>query len=225
MDLIDVIIISHAKNDEFKKLTERCIKSLRDSETDFVFNVIIVESNKEVIYPNVITYHYKGEFNYNKACNRGYQFTTGDYVGFFNNDIEFQPGWCTQLLKYECDSASPICMLTHRMVKYHGKIKPIFGYRIGQELAGWAIVMKRTTYEAIQGFDEDIAFWASDDAYAQQLQALDIKHFLIPRSKVNHLNGGSNTLNTLNTDEKLHLTYEQARIFNKKYHKNLFNLN
>lgn len=226
MEVVDIVIISWAKNKSFEKMTNECIKSLVESEKDIMFNIVVIETNKKVFYQNAITYHLNTPlFNYNKACNAGYDFCITEHIGFFNNDVIFESGWCSELLKHNLDSVSPICTKTKTQNKYLKYTEPIFGYRIANQLSGWAIFMKRSVYETINGFDTDISFWASDDAYAQQLQANNIKHYLIPTSKVIHLNGGSNTLNTLNTDERIQLTYEQARIYNKKYNKNLFNLN
>ena len=68
--IIDVIILSYAKNDSIIKMNNDCINSLNTSSENHKFNILLVEteSTKEYKYPqeNVIVIQPKIEFNYNK---------------------------------------------------------------------------------------------------------------------------------------------------------------
>ena len=216
---IDIVILSYAKTDAFKKLTEDCIKSLYASDRAGLFNVIVVESIKGVTYDKVKTIHPEGKFNYNKFANIGIAEGKSEYVCVCNNDLIFNDSWATQLLKYGYDSMSPKCPRNLLQRDMYGAI---MGYETGKHISGWCICLKRKVWDKISGFDEDFEFWCADDSYREQLLNSGIKHYLISTSSVTHL--GSQTLDTEDESRKQYLTTEMARKFNKKFGRNLFNL-
>ena len=72
---IDVILLSYTKNESIFKMTKKCIESILNSEKEYSFNIILVETEKSgkynydyeevnVIIPNET-------FNYNKFLNIG----------------------------------------------------------------------------------------------------------------------------------------------------------
>ena len=74
--MIDVIILSYAYNDELYFYTDRCIKSILDSESNSsdLFNIIVLESQKDVSWdhlPNTKTYDPPKPYGYHKFMNYG----------------------------------------------------------------------------------------------------------------------------------------------------------
>lgn len=221
---IDIIILSDAKNDYFKQLTNSCISTLKKSSTTINFIIFVVESNHDVFYDDCITLHLNKEFNYNAYANAAIELGKSKWVCVCNNDLIFTTNCFENMLSYNFDSMSPISHTTQTQDQFKYKTEPIKGYKIAQHISGWCILFKREIWQLINGLDEHVSFWASDDAYAEQLQEKNVEHYLIPTAVVNHINGGSNTLKTLDMNTKEQLTYEQAKKFNRKYNKNLFNL-
>lgn len=224
---IDIVMLSWAKDDTFKKITLDAIRSLYMSENDINFNVIVVESNHDVVYPMpIITMHLnEPNFNYNRFANEGIKAGCSEYILFCNNDLFFHKGWASEMLLYGFDSMSPMSLTSPSQQKFRNERKPLKGYNIAQELPGWAIMIKRSVWNMLGGLDERVTFWCSDDCYAEQLKSNKIEHHLIPTALVNHLDGGSNTLKGLDNKTKEQLTFEQARVFNKIFSANKFNLN
>lgn len=220
---IDIFILSKATDGNLAKFTADCLTSLKKSEGSEDFNITVIEGNPKVNYSYPTkTEHYTEPFNYNGYFNRAIKNTSAEWIGCFNNDLIFDKKWYVELMKHKFDSMSPKSKHTLRQMPLEGIIK---GYDISLHISGWALVFKRNVWGTIGGLDDTCNFWCSDNAYAEQLKEHKIDHYLICDSIVNHLEQGSKTLSTLPKDKRDELTFEQAKIFNKKYNKNLFNLN
>lgn len=212
----DVIMIADSKNERLIKITQNAINSLYQSEEWIKFDVLIVEtSGKDVKYNGALSIKYPfKEFNYNRALNLGINLTGNKYILLCNNDLIFEKGFATELLKHfqaGYQSLSPFCR------KYHGQFLKegdyvLNGYRVGQELIGWCIAIDRAIIRQIRQLDETCQFWYSDNIYAEQLKSKKIKHGLVCNSFVIHL--GSKTLEGLESaDQYYNLTYNQKQYF------------
>lgn len=228
---IDIIILSYAKTDKHYQLTVNCLKSLMASKGSENFNIFVVESNHTVDYLSldISTFHFDEPFNYNGFANKGIIFTCSQLIGVFNNDVIFDENWFEEILKtykgQDLFSCSPISHTSQSQRQWFATTEPVVGYGIAKELSGWAIVFTRKLWDKLGGLDDCCTFWCSDDAYCEQLKAANVEHLLIPTSIVNHVDNGSNTLKTVDSETNYQLTMAQAKIFNKKYNANKFNLN
>lgn len=221
---IDVVILSHAKADNFKQMTINCIDSLIHSSDNYNFNIYVVESNHDVFYNNCTTLHLQQEFNYNAYANRAIELGSNKWICVCNNDVIFTNACFEEMLFYSYDSMSPLSLTSESQSEFKTLKRPVKGYSIGKHVAGWCLLFTREIWNLIEGLDEHVSFWASDDAYAEQLKQYNVEHYLIPTAVANHINGGSNTLNTLDMNTREQMTFNQVKKFNKKYNKNLFNL-
>lgn len=217
--MIDLIIISYAKDESLKQLTNNCLISLLESEEIGTFNIIIVESNPLVRYDLGETIHINEPFNYNKFGNTGIKLGSAEYVCLCNNDLIFHKGWASELIKNDLPSMSPKCPknpLQWNLNKIH------LGFETNKHISGWCLFLKRHSWESIGGFDEDFEFWCADDSYREQLKKHNINHYLIATSLVTHL--GHQTIEESTPEEIKFFTFEQVKKYNKKYNRNLFGL-
>ena len=228
---IDVIMLANTRDTWFQQLTIQTIKSLKNSEDNVNFNVVLIEDNiavreqvseyekqnipvaKHINEADIILYpDLDVEFGYNKYMNLGLEFlahnSDNEYVVLANNDLLFQPGWWANIYKAMEDnnllSACPISPKSNR----HRNLDPtseevMFGYEIRPHLPGWCIVQKRKQLYGIIGkLDEDFSFWFCDNDYGNTLKQYGIKHGLVLNSHVQHLgNPDGPTINT--TDPKI----------------------
>lgn len=173
----------------------RCIQSLRDSEDDIKFNVVMIESGAHFVdmgQDDTILYP-EGPFCYNKALNMGLSATTNDWVVLANNDLIFKKNWMHEIiiannLRKDIESFSPWNDMYDWHSRYLG-VNPqdiIEGYRIGVELTGWCIVARRSIFDRVK-LNENVNFWYSDNVYADELIAHKVKHALVTGSKVDHI--------------------------------------
>ncbi len=129
----------------------------------------------------------------------------------------FHSGWfLSHLLAFEqhptVQSLSPKCPRCRGAgYKNHENFKSgvYFGFRIGYEVAGWCITIRRHIFDIMGGLDTSTFFWYSDNNYAMQLKKSGYLHGLNADSLVTHLFGKSHCL--LNDTE--HATTGQKKFF------------
>ena len=224
---VDVIIISYAKNEEFKKITEDCVLSLISSESSIEFNVFIIESNRRESFLNLQKFkkvrviYPESEFGYNKYLNIGLNLGNSDYVCLCNNDLIFKKNWASALISAmeknpNLLSASPYSTVPHK-TKFNLNVSDSieYGYRIRRHLAGWCIFQKRKIYETIGQLDERFTFWYADNDYSETLKKRGILHGLVLNSVVEHIE--SKTINSEQITTRQKLTKDQKKIFDLKW--------
>lgn len=203
MKNVDIVVISWAKNDELRAVTQNCLDTLYASETNVRFHPYIVEQNPAIEYNWGETLHPAGAFGYNKYCNFGRKQGKSPYVALCNNDIIFHPGWATVLLSAmeqfpQFVSMSPWCPRAYG--EPDGKKGTLIeGYLARQQVSGWCIFQKREIYDVIGDLDEEFVFWYSDNDYGMTLVDNDLRHCLVPDAVVEHLGGDAVTGLTVQT--------------------------
>lgn len=222
---IDIIILSYAKTDELKSLTEQTISTLlaSENETEIKFNVLVIESNKSLapfqfkgsktIYPNEA-------FGFNKYLNIGIRETENEYVCLCNNDLVFRKNWARAILKVfnannQIGSVCSACPDTHPKSGFELNSAPLEGYE--NLFSGWCFTIKRSILETIGLFDEKFNFWYADSDYLNTLKVNNIKNFLAPSSHVIHLKG--ETTKHLSPKQLFKLTQLPRLYFNYKWRK------
>ncbi|MBB2146440.1 glycosyltransferase [Pedobacter sp. LMG 31464] len=223
---IDVIILSYAKTDALKLMTEQSIQSLIDSEdaSEVSFNIIVIESNhdlKPYQYPNTNTVYSDKKFGYHKYMNTGINMSENPYVCICNNDLLFHPKWATEILKaFDQDSsiqsASPLCSIHHPLITGIEPNSGVYiGYEVRREITGWCLFFKRSILKKTGLLDEKFTFWYADNDYANTLKKHSINHALVTSSIVDHLE--SKTLKTFNQEEQLKMTAMERFYFEYKW--------
>lgn len=210
--MLDLIILSNAKTEQFGQMTQNCIDSALEHSQGYQINIIVMEQNPLAVYSNASTKHYTGEFNYNKLANDGAKSGDAPYIMIANNDLLFKQNWLLELFKAEHGVVSPKCPNDSRQSDF---TENTTGYEVAKHFSGWCFMIKRSIWEQIEGFDEDFSFWFADNAVVKQLEGIGMPPMIVPSSLVEHL--GSKTLNTLPRNEKHEKTYGQAEKFNAKY--------
>ena len=204
----DLIIISQSKGDLIK-VTQNCINSIRKENAET--NIIVVETGDNYPYRVDTIVRYEGEFNYNRALNLGLQYAKSDYQVLCNNDIIFHPGWSRMgdiMKANDYLSASALSNDQRQRLCKRGDIC-YEGYIIGLHLTGWCIFTSKDLWPVIGKLNERHKFWFSDNIYAEQLKAQNIKHALICNIRVDHL--GSQTLQKQPRHIQQLYTYSQGR--------------
>jgi len=219
MEDVDVVLVSDAKTDSLKKITERAIKSLGE------ISVFVVESNRNVKYTGAKMIYPSCGFSYNSYLNLGARAGIGKYIFFGNNDLVFERDSLSTLLRYAkllgLNSVSPLCPDTHKKLIELGADGVLYGYRIGVQFCGWAFMWSRELYERLGGLDEAQTFWCSDNVVVEQLKQAREEHALITRSIVAHLGRGKNTLKTVQEETFYEYTIGDVDRFQRDNNKKL----
>ena len=223
----DIIILTKTADDKYYDMTYDCIQSIRYSEPDMNFNIILMESNKdsEYVYDNadkVITPNC--EFNYNKFINIGMKECESEWRVISNNDVIYHDKWL-QVIKSVHATNSHIKSFSPWTEHWHGprigkNVQPLrVGYTAGLEVAGWCIIARKEVFDTIGPLDEQFEFWYQDNDYAMTLHSHGILHALVSLCRVTHLiDAGSSNGKSFdlleNPDEK---TLGQKKKFDNKW--------
>lgn len=208
--MIDIVIVSNSETSLLRGMTSMAIRTARDNAGIDVGKIVVIEQCRwRKPYKGTKTLHYDFEFNYNKCLNLGFSVCKSQYVAFCNNDLHFGKNWALNAILAIKDgylSVSP----TQKHI-FPG-ILP--GYEIGKHILGWCIIMDRIVMDRIGQFDCPVDFWYSDNVYALQIQAAEVKHALVGNSYVRHFT--STTLGKVrNSKKRMAMQIGQEKIFNK----------
>ena len=180
---VDVIILSNTTTNELFDILKQTVDSIHDSELEHKFNVIVVESCKEIsslfthklseirakfVIPQV------PKFNYNLYLNIGLRECKNDLVLITNNDVIYYKGWFTSIAKqFEIDpelmSVSPVDRKWHRHTEsIFSSLKELYiGNRTSYEFTGWSFIVRRKLFDLLGGFDERFAFYYQDNDWVE----------------------------------------------------------
>lgn len=235
-EVCDVIFLTNTENLDIFQMTSNAIQSLRESESNNRFRIIVVESRTEITrlvpgedhnYNSDLTIYYKGEFNYNKALNMAFEHIENDHVAVFNNDVLFTPGWYSAMRYnmdvFNLDSASPHCPvkqqgpneLAQRTILSYQPSTVIAGYNCITEFCGWGWMMKKSVLEKLLPFPEDLSFWFQDNHMALQLKTMGYKHGYVVDSVVIHF--GQKSYSLISPDKIHGMTHGLHQTFINKW--------
>ena len=234
MNTIGVIILSYAKTEKEYNMTINTIETLLKSKGDFKFNIVVVETNSDLInesfvgeslYNNIqvnIVFPLEN-FNYNKFLLKGYKMLTGledplSHLLILNNDVLIDENAINLLVEglNQYDSVSAKCPKYELHKNYN---KNIEGYKTSYEVCGWNIMFKASLLDIVSFeklFPIELEFWFQDNYYAHQLKKHNLKHCLINNALIEHLESQSHNL----LDNKERMTIGMQEIYYKLINKN-----
>ena len=207
----DVLILSYCKDAAHFQMNLKCLETLLDSEAEGSFEILVIESNKAFHeegyaypWPEVKVLIPEEDFNFNRFLNLGLAQTTGEWVAICNNDLVFEKGWHSALMKVRSqnpdlrslcpmDDQSEYTPAAQFSARDHYR-----GYRIRTEFVGWCYVVERKAIEEIQAFDERFGFYYQDDDFAMSLRKHCISHAMVPGSRVHHVGAVSSSSSGIN---------------------------
>ncbi|SNR36590.1 glycosyltransferase family 2 protein [Lutibacter flavus] len=200
---LSAIFLSNTVTDLIYETTINSITTLKNSEKfgeEFGLEIILVESNKEYYKNYEFSIDIKviipdEEFGFHKFLNIGIETASGDYIALCNNDLIFYENWFAEIIKVkkkhpEILSFSPYDETSNKINKEKIELNNfVLGYEIQKEMTGWCFIVDTTIFNKIKKFDERFKFYYADNDYAMCLIKYNIKHALVCKSKVRHLDG------------------------------------
>lgn len=207
----DVVILSNATTDRLRAMTQTTVDTCRGGANGLPVGITVLEQ-QPVVYERCNTIHMDQPFHYNRFANFGARMGSADWIVIANNDLLFHDGWLHQLLAAEHPLVSPKCPRDSRQAAF---TENTLGDHTGQHLSGWCFMIARELWEKIEGFDEAVSFWCSDDVVIEQAKAQGVLSMIVPGAVVEHVQ--SATLNTSPSPARDELTWKQIDIFATKY--------
>lgn len=224
---VDVIILSNTTNENLFNILKQAVNTLHESEKNYKFNVIVVESNKNLSSTfttklNEIRARFiipKADFNYNLFLNIGIRESKSDYIVIANNDLIFYSNWFSEIVTQfnndrELMSVSPIDRqwFRHSENIFNSSNEIYIGNKTSFEFAGWCFVIKREVLKALGSFDERFSFYYQDNDWVNLYNLHNIKHGLCTKSNVHHLLSKSIDI----------LKGAEAKIYSMEFHHKIY---
>ena len=210
--IVDVVILSNGATDDLRRSTQRTIDTCLSGASSLPIEIVVLEGVEGIGYDRAGVVHMPSAFNYNGFANFGARRGSAGWIMIANNDLIFHDGWLHSLLAAQYPLVSPKCPYDERQSEF---VENTTGAITGRHLSGWCFMIKRELWEHIDGFDESVSFWCSDDALIEQVLELGIEPMIVPGATVEHVQ--SATLKAQPDQDEL--TWKQLDIFIKKYGK------
>lgn len=225
---VDVIILTSTTDEKKLVQTKRTIHTIRESEPNFDFNVILIDSieqsNKHHFLSGLanIYVHNRNPFNYNECLNLGTKYLKGDWVIISNNDVSYEKNWLTEIMdiykqRPDITSFSPKDPYLYMNVydwHFIGSSDNYFeSYSVTEAIMGWCLVIKRESLEKILPFDEQFDMYYQDNDYAKVIEKNGIKHALVRNSIACHY--GTDKLFKMSNEEYYKLKQDEIKFIKK----------
>lgn len=225
--------------------TERCLRTVATHTTTIPIEVIVVddgstdETAAALVGVEGLIYHRNPEnLGFIGACNAGAARASGEFLCFLNNDTAVQPGWMTALL--DTFEAQPDAGLVGAKLVYpDGRLQESGGiifadgsgwnygrfedpeapsYNFVREVdyvSGAAIVLRRSDFEQLGGFDTRYTpAYYEDTDLAFQIRGMGKRVYLQPESVVVHYEGISSGTD-LNSGAKRYQVINQSKFLTR----------
>lgn len=207
MAMFSLIVLSRTDSQSIHDMNLECINTFIKSANHIAvgYEVVLIESNKSANYdyklPSLKIITPDAAFNFHKFLNIGISNSSGDYYVLSNNDVIFDENWLKEVLDIAkkntlIKSFSPFDLKSNKLPLENINNKDyLIGYEIQKHLTGWCLVAHKSVFNVIKRLDERFKFYYADNDYAMQLQKYNIKHALVTKAKVHHLESGKSKNN------------------------------
>ncbi|MFN8275529.1 MAG: glycosyltransferase [Flavobacteriaceae bacterium] len=191
--LVTTIFLSRTATQKTFEMTLEAIASLQKSISGENLEIILVESNPDYLtsgfeYPAQVKVFLPNEpFNFHRFLNIGIQQAQGDYLALCNNDVLFHPQWMNEILKVSQEHPEIVSFSPSGKWMEQPERDYQLGYKVMQQIKGWCLVVKKEVFKTIGLLDETFSFYYADNDYAMTLKYYNLKHALVYRSYVEHL--------------------------------------
>ncbi len=161
---ISIIIVSYNS----AELLPACFASLATTNDDN-YQLIVVDNassdgSANLVrqqYPDVLLIANQHNYGFGAACNQGMAAASGEYFLFFNPDVQITPNWLTILRQHL--QANPKAAIICPTTLYPNQAPPTRqGVAITAAVPGCAMLLRRSAWQAIGGFDPTIFLYWED---------------------------------------------------------------
>ncbi len=199
MKSLSVVLLSYAVNDIIYRMNSDAIDSLFKSESwgNEDLEILLIESCKTSNYSyreGVRVIVPDEAFNFHRFFNIGLDNSKGEFIAFCNNDVWFEEGWYSSILKVKAEHPHFKCFspLDDKYPNMTAAALPrdkafYCGYDYGKFFAPWCFVWERKVFKTIGRFDESFSFYAADADETNTLRYYAIPSVVVTGSVVRHL--------------------------------------
>jgi GT2 family glycosyltransferase/ubiquinone/menaquinone biosynthesis C-methylase UbiE len=193
--------------------------------------------------PGLKVLRFEKNLGYGPACNEGAALATGEFLFFLNNDAQISPG-CLEILieAFTGEGGEAVGIAGPKLVSFDGRLQeagcllnpdgtgtlvgfggdhtaPRFNYpRPCDHISGAAVLMRRSLFEQLGGFDPIFAPAYCEDAdLSLKVRALDKLLIYVPAAVVAHHLSATSLAQTRENVSKRQLIARNRNIFVKRW--------
>ena len=168
--------------------------------------------------PGIRIVQYPGEFNYSRVNNLGARHASGDLLLFLNNDVEvIESGWLEELVRWaelpQIGAVGAKLLYAHGSIQHAGVIIGMDGltehvyrdarrdqngpfgsvnwYRNYMAVTGACVMMRRSVFDEVGGFDETYELAGSDIALCLSMVEHGYRIVYTPFAQLHHYEGAT----------------------------------
>lgn len=225
--------------------TYYCLKAIKENTKKISYEIIMGDDCSYDLtvgirqkVKNIKVIRNEKNLRFLKNCNNAAKHAKGKYILFLNNDTQVQDNWLEPLVDL-IERDNSIGMVGSKLIYSNGKLQEAGGiiwndgsawnYGNGQDptkaefnyvkevdyISGAAIMIKKSLWENIGGFDETFApAYCEDSDLAFQVRKMGYKVMYQPLSEVVHFEGVSNGTDT-STGQKKYQIINQEHLLEK----------
>lgn len=228
------------------EFTYHCVNSIIKNSGDITYEILVADdcstdltTQIEQILPGVCCIHNEKNLRFLLNCNNAAKYAKGQYILFLNNDTQVQENWLEPLVTL-IESADDIGMVGSKLIYPDGLLQeaggilwrdgsawnygnrqnpadPKFNYvKQVDYISGAAIMLSRSLWEEIGGFDERfVPAYCEDSDLAFTVRKMGYRVMYQPKSVVVHFEGVSNGTDT--SSGQKHYQIENSVKFREKW--------
>lgn len=196
----DIIMVTRGIDQEARKTAKEALDSLRSSEAEGTFRVIVVEREPSCPdYPQAdLMLRASSEDSIQRIYNEAIGHTRLPFVVLCHPDVVFHRGWWTQLRgamqSHLLVSASPRCpdkqpivsSDVNRMHLTTAVDKIVLGHETELLVCGWCLALRRSALRSLFPLSEQEQFFSHVHEISHRLAAARLRHGLVGVSTVTH---------------------------------------
>ena len=197
---VDVVILALTIDTSIFEMNHTAITSLKESEPDLDFRIIVVESNPkwqkfgEGYGEGVEVFVPQYPFNFNHFNNLGMDRGKADWVLFSNNDVVFTEGCISRMLAAHEQNPEYASLCPTDPQSEHTPpgtfpegVSAVPGYLVRVHFTGWCFLVKRSIFEKTGPFDHRFNYYFADDDFCMTLRRHNLRNAVVPKAVVTHL--------------------------------------
>ena len=228
------------------EFTYHCVESILKNSGDVTYEILIANdcstdltTEIDKILPGIRCITNEQNLRFLRNCNRAAKFARGKYILFLNNDTQVQDNWLQPLVTL-IESADDIGLVGSKLIYPDGTLQeaggilwrdgsawnfgnrqnpalPQFNYvKQVDYISGAAIMLSRSLWEEIGGFDETfVPAYCEDSDLCFTVRKLGYRVMYQPLSVVVHFEGVSNGTDTSAGQKKYQI--ENSKKFREKW--------
>ncbi|MEK7165439.1 MAG: glycosyltransferase family 2 protein [Patescibacteria group bacterium] len=215
--MIPLVTVIIPNFDSDQQMLEKCIRSINSQLVSGKLEIILVDNGSEKQkkadlilfrrkFKNLKIIFLKDNYGFAKAVNIGAEIARGDYLFITNNDVVLEKNLLFKLYSYlirhpKIALVGPVSYLDEQSIKldsavhHYSLITGLFSTTLPMQpdisdwISGSAMLIRKTDFKTLDGFDEDFFFYYEDVDMGLRIKKMRRLSVCVPTATMIHNRG------------------------------------